>query len=196
MRSVPLMGAAAKGLVMVNAMTWLVRVFDAINEYVGRWVSWLTVFMVLVVTVVVIMRYIFSIGFIWMQESYVWAHGVVFMLGAGYTLLHDGHVRIDVFYRSASQTYRDIVNIIGCTIFALPLCWLVFDRSISYVTRSFGVMERSAEAGGMPFLFLLKGVILAFSLLLAMQAISLILRSVLSLGGHEVEPNYKDEGAA
>lgn len=181
---------------MIDALSWLVRIFDGINEYVGRAASWLTVFMVLAVTLIVIMRYIFAVGFIWMQESYVWAHGIVFMLGAGYTLLHDGHVRIDVFYRTASKTYKNIINIVGCTIFVLPVCWLIFDKSINYVTRSFGVMESSAEAGGMPFLFVLKGMIWGFSFLLALAAVSLILRSILSLAGHEVEPDYKDEGAA
>ncbi|MBT3331181.1 MAG: TRAP transporter small permease subunit [Rhodospirillaceae bacterium] len=181
---------------MVSILSWVVRLLDGINEYVGRTVSWLTVFMVLVVTLIVIMRYIFSIGFIWMQESYVWAHAIVFMLGAGYTLLHDGHVRIDIFYRTASQTYRDVVNIVGCIIFVLPICWIIFDRSIGYITRSFGVMESSAEAGGMPFLFVLKGMIWGFSFLLAIQAISLILRSLLSIAGHQVEPNYQDENAA
>lgn len=181
---------------MVKFLAMLVRLLDGINEYIGRTVSWLTVLMVLTVTVIVIMRYIFSIGFIWMQESYVWAHATVFMLGAGYTLLHEGHVRIDVFYRTASKTYKNIVNIIGCVVFVLPICWLVFERSVNYILRSYGVMESSAEAGGMPFLFLLKGLIWAFSLLLGMQAVSLTLRSILSLAGHEVLPNYKDENTA
>ncbi len=181
---------------MINALSWLVRIMDGINEQVGRVVSWLTVFMVVTVTLIVIMRYIFAVGFIWMQESYVWAHAFVFMLGAGYTLLHDGHVRIDVFYRTASKTYKNIVNIVGCLIFVLPICWIIFDKSIGYITRSFAIGETSAEAGGMPYLWLLKAAIWGFSALFAMQAVSLTLRSVLSLAGHEVEPNYQDEGAA
>jgi TRAP-type mannitol/chloroaromatic compound transport system permease small subunit len=142
------------------------------------------------------MRYIFSIGFIWMQEIYVWAHGIVFMLGAGYTFLYDGHVRIDVFYRTASQTYKDIVNIVGCVIFVLPVCWVIFDKSIGYITRSYGVMETSAEAGGMPFLFVLKGMLWGFSILLSLQAVSLIVRSSLSIAGHKAEPHCRDESAA
>lgn len=181
---------------MVNTLRWLVRILDGISEHVGRTVSWLTVFMVLVVTLIVIMRYIFSIGFIWMQEIYVWAHGIVFMLGAGYTFLYDGHVRIDVFYRTASQTYKDIVNIVGCVIFVLPVCWVIFDKSIGYITRSYGVMETSAEAGGMPFLFMLKGMLWGFSILLSLQAVSLIVRSSLSIAGHKVEPHCRDESAA
>jgi len=181
---------------MLNVMTLLVRIIDEINEHVGRVASWLTVFMVLTVTVIVVLRYVFAIGFIWMQESYVWAHGMVFMLGAGYTLLHDGHVRIDLFYRSASKTYKDIVNIIGSVIFVLPVCWIIFDKSINYVVRSFDLNESSAEAGGMPYLWILKSMIWAFAILLSMQAVSLTLRSVLSLAGRDVEPNYQDEGTA
>ena len=181
---------------MVSALTRFVRIADGINEYVGRIVSWLTVFMVLMVTIIVIMRYVFSIGYIWMQESYVWAHGIVFMLGAGYTLLHEGHVRIDVFYRTASSTYKSIVDIVGCTVFVLPICWIIFDKSIVYISRSFNVLESSAEAGGMPFLFILKGMLWGLAILMALQAISMIARNLLSLAGHEVEPDYRDQSVA
>ena len=104
----------------------LVHLIDTINETVGKLVAWLTVLMVVNVFTVVVLRYTFSIGWIWMQELYVWTHAVIFLLGAGYTLLHEGHVRIDVIYRDASVRYKAIVNILGCIFLATPLLILLF----------------------------------------------------------------------
>ena len=175
----------------MRLLAGLVRLIDSVNEMVGRCVSWLTVFMVVNVFVVVVLRYVFSIGWIWMQEMYVWAHGAVFMLGAGYTLLHDGHVRIDVIYRGASARYQALVNLFGSVFFAMPVIWIIYSKGLSYVLRSWKGMESSPEAGGLPGLFLLKGVILAFCILFALQFLSLALRSVLTLLGHDVPP-HKD----
>ena len=83
-----------------------VRFVDRLNDAVGRGVAWLTLAMVLIAFAVVLLRYVFSVGWVWMQESYVWLHGIVFMLGAGYTLLHQGHVRVDIFYRDAAARRR------------------------------------------------------------------------------------------
>ena len=74
---------------------------DEINDYVGRG-SLLTLLMIVITFAVVILRYVFSLGWVWMQESYVWLHGIIFMTGAGYMLLHNGYVRVDIFYRSSS----------------------------------------------------------------------------------------------
>ena len=81
-------------------MSILIRIsntIDQINELAGKAVSWLLILMILNVFVVVILRYAFSYGTIWMQETYIWMHSIVFLLGAGYTLAYDGHVRIDLF---------------------------------------------------------------------------------------------------
>ena len=111
------------GFTVKNSLIAVVRIIDGFNEWVGRAVSWLVVLMVINVFCVVVLRYIFSVGWIWMQETYVWMHGTVFMLGAGYTLLHDGHVRIDLFYREASARYKAAVNLVGSLFLALPLIW-------------------------------------------------------------------------
>lgn len=168
---------------LVPVVVWI----DRINNFVGQAVSMLTVLMVLNVFLVVVLRYTFSIGFIWMQETYTWMHGIVFMLGAGYTLLHNGHVRIDVFYRTASVRYRAVVDLIGSIVLVMPLMWVVWDRGLPMVQRSWRQVEKSAEASGLPGLFLLKTVILVFCILFALQAVSLAIRSVLALRGIEVE---------
>jgi TRAP-type mannitol/chloroaromatic compound transport system permease small subunit len=155
---------------------------------VGRFVAWLTVLLVVNVFIVVVLRYTFSIGWIWMQELYVWTHAVIFLLGAGYTLFHEGHVRIDIIYRDASILYKAIVNIFGCFFLAIPLLILLFDRSLPLIFRSWVNLEKSAEAGGMEGVFLLKTVIGVFAILFALQFLSMLLRNFLTLFGHEV-PN-------
>ena len=123
----------------------IAQLIDALNERVGRFVAWLTLFMVINVFIVVVLRYTFSIGWIWMQELYVWSHALIFLLGAGYTLLHEGHVRIDLIYRDASVKYKAIVNIFGCIFFATPLLILLFDRSLPLIIRSWINFEKSLK---------------------------------------------------
>ena len=89
----------------MGALAKYVRLVDRFMETVGRGVAWLTLAMVLTTFLVVLLRYGFALGWVWMQESYVWLHGVVFMIGAAYTLLHDDHVRVDIFYRPASPRH-------------------------------------------------------------------------------------------
>ena len=177
----------------MGALAGLVRIIDRINEVVGRGVAWLTVLMVVNVFVVVVLRYVFSIGWIWMQELYVWMHGMVFMLGAGYTLLHDGHVRIDVIYRPAGRRYRALVNLLGSLFLALPVIWVIYDRCLSYVIRSWVGSENSAEAGGLPALYILKTVIPVFCVLFSLQFVALAMRSFLTLVGRDM-PDVRREG--
>jgi len=170
-----------------NALVTLaavVRSIDRLNERVGRGVAWLTLAMVLITFAVVLLRYVFAIGWVWMQESYVWLHGIVFMLGAGYTLLHDGHVRVDIFYRGASARHKALVDLFGSLLLLLPVVVLIFAVSLEYVADSWSRLEESREAGGLPALFLLKSVILGFCVLLGLQGVALAGRSLLVLRGH------------
>ena len=168
----------------MSLLTSLIRIIDTVNETIGRFVAWLTVAMVVNVFVVVVLRYSFSIGWIWMQELYVWTHALVFLLGAGYTLLHEGHVRIDLIYRDASIRYKAIVNIFGCLFFAAPLLILLFDRSLPLITRSWINLEKSAEAGGMEGIFLLKTSIAVFAILFLLQFLAML--------GHEIPINHQE----
>ncbi len=159
------------------------RIVDRINEGVGRAVSWLTLTMVLVTFTVAVMRYGFNWGLVWVQEIYVWMHGIVFMLGAGYTLLHNGHVRVDVFYRPAGIRYKAWVDLLGSLFLLLPLVLVVLYESWPYVAESWSKLEESREAGGMPGLFLLKSVILLFAVLVGLQGLSLAAKALLALRG-------------
>lgn len=159
----------------------LVRAIDRLNDTIGRAMSWLTLAMVLVTFFVVVARYGFSWGRVWIQESYVWMHGAVFMLAAGYTLLHDGHVRVDVFYRPASDRYKAWVNLLGSLVLLMPMMAIVFWFALPYVQSSWVRLEMSREAGGLQGLFLFKTIIPAFCVLVALQGLALAGRSILVL---------------
>jgi len=154
---------------------------DALNNFIGRGVSWLTLFMALLMFVIVVLRYMFNMGWIWMQESVVFMHGLVFMLAAGYTLLNEEHVRIDILYRPMSEKKKAIVNIIGILFLLFPTCFVMFYYGFSYVSDSWSVLEGSMEAGGLPGVFALKSVILIFPVLVGLQGISKIIRALNTL---------------
>ena len=169
---------------MLSLLATLSRKIDAVNNVVGRAVSWLAIVMVLVQFVVVLMRYVFGLGSIMMQESVVYMYAVIFMAGAGYTLLRDGHVRIDIFYRGADRRRKALVNLCGVVIFLIPVSLLIWIKSFPYVASSWRVLEGSKETSGIPAVFLLKTIILVFAALLLLQGVSLAIRSLLILGGH------------
>ena len=180
----------------MDALARLVRGIDRLNDLIGKGVAWLTLLMVLITFFVCVMRYGFNWGRVWIQESYVWLHGIVFMVAAGYTLLHNGHVRVDIFYRPASARHKAWVDLFGTLVLLLPVVIMVFVVSWPYVAESWAKLEGSREAGGLQGLFLLKSVILVFCVLTGLQAISLAARSILVLKGHpEFGPEEPEVGA-
>lgn len=160
-----------------------IAAIDGINRAVGRAVAWLALAMALLQFAVVILRYVFAIGFIPAQEAIWYMHGTLFMLGAGFTLLYDGHVRVDVFYRATPARRRALVDLWGSVAFLIPLCVLTFILSWGYVVNSWAILESSAESSGLPLIFALKTVIWAFAVLLGLQGIALALRALAYLRG-------------
>jgi TRAP-type mannitol/chloroaromatic compound transport system permease small subunit len=158
----------------------LLAALDRISVVTGRLTSWLTVVMVLVTVVIVVMRYVFDAGAVWLQESVVWMHAVVFMVGAAYTLQQDEHVRVDIFYRTMSERGRAWVDLFGTLLFLLPLCVFLGYKAWDFVAVSWQVGESSREPGGMPYPFvpLLKSVLLIMPLLLALQGIAILVRAL------------------
>ncbi len=159
----------------------LAHLIDRINDVIGRAVSWLALFMVLVQFALVILRYVFGIGSIFVQESLLYAHGTMLMLAAGYTLATDGHVRVDIFYREATPRRKAATDLIGALVLLLPFCGLVAVTAWPYVLESWLTLEGSRETSGIPALFLLKSVILGFAVLLGLQGVALALRSAVRL---------------
>jgi TRAP-type mannitol/chloroaromatic compound transport system permease small subunit len=152
---------------------------------VGRLVSWLTLAMVLVTFAVVLLRYGFNLGWIWLQESVTYLHATVFMLAAAWALQDDGHVRVDVFYRDRSERHKAWVNLAGTGLFLVPLCVFFLASSWEYVLRSWQVMEGSREAGGLPLVFLLKSLILLLPALLLMQSVCQLVDAFRLLRGRD-----------
>ena len=121
----------------------LAKAIDSLNNKIGHSVAWLALFMVLVQFIVVLMRYVFGIGSIFMQESIIYMHGFLFMLGAGYTLLHGGHVRVDIFYGAASERKQAIVDFFGSIFLLFPVLALILIYGIPYVASSWEILESS-----------------------------------------------------
>ena len=162
------------------------RAIDRGNEMLGRTIAWLALFLVLLQFVVVVMRYVFGLGSVKMQESIVYMHATIFMVAAGYTLLHNGHVRCDIFYASASPRAKAAIDLFGVFAFLMPMCALIAWAAWPYVAASWAVREGSPEGSlGLPAVFLLKSVILVFAGLLSLQALSLAIHSALLLAGIE-----------
>ena len=177
----------------MRALHGLARAIDRLNEAIGVSVAWLALLTVLVEFTVVLMRYVFGIGSVKMQESIVYMHAMVFMIAAGYTLLHNGHVRIDIVYRPASARYKAWVDLLGSIFLLMPIVIMVFWLAWPYVAESWATREGSRESGGLPGLYLLKTVILAFCVLILAQGLSLARRSVLVLAGHPEFTPQEDE---
>ncbi len=183
----------------MNSPSGLVRTFqgayrfiDGLNEGIGRAISWLTLFMVLTTFTVVVLRYVFNMGSIAMQESISYMHGLTFMLGAAYTLKHGGHVRVDIFYREMSARSKALVDLFGTLFLLIPTFVFIALSSYDYVLSAWTVLEASPEAGGIPLVYLLKTAIPIMAILMLMQGLSMILRSMLVLMGVNVDPDTSD----
>jgi TRAP-type mannitol/chloroaromatic compound transport system permease small subunit len=162
-----------------------VEAIDSFSDVSGRVIAWLTLFMVLVTLLVVVLRYLFDFGWIWLQESVTWMHAAVLMLGAAYTLRHEEHVRVDVFYRRRGVRGQAWVDIFGALLFLLPMCGFLLWASLDYVSASWALKETSREAGGLPYPLvpLMKTLIPAASGLLLLQGLADLVRNVAVLRG-------------
>jgi len=139
--------------------------------------------MVLMTLVVVVLRYYFQSGSIALQESITYLHGLVFMLGIGFTLQRGGHVRVDIFYRGFSPQKKALVDLIGGLVFLLPVSLLILIFSWDYVVASWAIGETSEERSGIQGIYLLKTLLLLMPATLMLQGLAEILRSTLVLLG-------------
>jgi len=155
----------------------LLSLINRLNETVERIVSWFVLVMVIHTFVVVVLRYFFNVGWVWMQELVIYMHAVVFLLACPATLRKDGHVRVDIFYRNFSPKKQAWVNLLGSLFLLLPACFVIFYVAFPYVVDSWQVMEGSKDGGGLEAVYLLKTLIIVFSVLTALQGISLIGKS-------------------
>lgn len=179
--NVPNRGARRPWLAALTAVVSLCAVLDRINSLLGKGVRWLTVAVVLVQFTVVLLRYFFGTSFIVLQETVIYLHAAVFMLGAGFTLLHDGHVRVDVFYGEGSPRRKALIDLGGVLILLVPACVAILWFTWGSVTRSWAILEGPLFVGGIPAVFLLKSLIPAFAILLLLQGTAMALRAGMCL---------------
>ncbi|MCU7891052.1 MAG: TRAP transporter small permease subunit [Candidatus Thiodiazotropha sp. (ex Ustalcina ferruginea)] len=168
---------------VIVSLERLVKLFEHLNEWLGRAVSWLSLFMVLVTFTVVVLRYVFDLGWIWVQESVTFMHGALFLIGAAYTLKHEGHVRVDIFYQRRSSKGRAWVDLFGTLFLLLPVCLFIFTISWDYVAQSWSLQEGSREAGGLDGVYLFKSLILIMAGLMLLQGMTMIIRSLSQILG-------------
>lgn len=161
---------------MLAFADWL----NSINRLVGNFVRWIAVAMVIMQFGVVLLRYVFGVSFIFLDESVLYLHCALFMLGGGYTLLVDRHVRVDIFYSRWSEKSQATLNAYGAILALIPgslitawFCW-------PFVANSWINLDGAISVGGIPASFLLKSLILAFCVLLAIQGVACLMRDLIT----------------
>ena len=157
-------------------MLWLADWIDALNRAVAQFVRWFALAMALVQFGIVIGRYIFGVNSIWVQESVLYLHASLFMFAAGYTLLVDKHVRVDIVYARVSNASRRCIDITGHLLFLLPAMGVLAWWSWPSVRNSWKLLEGPISVGGIEAVFLLKSLIPIFCLLVALQSVANLLR--------------------
>ena len=147
----------------------IIKILSVINNKIGLIGSFFILLLIFLVSLSVILRYVFSIGFIWLQDLYIWTHAIFILLGISYTLKKDGHVRIDLFYKDFNKKQKKIINLIGVIIFGIPLTYLLLTNGLDYFTRSYNLNESSKESGGLPYIYILKFFIFFLGVLLFIE---------------------------
>ena len=169
-----------------------VRAIDWMSNQAFLWARWLSLWLVLVQFAVVVLRYVFGIGYIFLQESLLYFHGTLFLISASGALLHEGHVRIDIFYRGLSGAGKAWVDFIGAYAFLFPVIAVIAAASAPYVSASWSVLEGSKETSGIPAIFVLKTMILVFAGLMFAQGIAFATRAAIVILG--AAPPGKPQG--
>ncbi|MGA2568080.1 MAG: TRAP transporter small permease subunit [Pseudolabrys sp.] len=162
-------------------MTALADRIDRLTTAVGRAVAWLALAIVLLQFTLVVARYLFGLGSIWLTETVIYAHATLFMLAAAWTLRAGGHVRVDVFYAEASPRTKAIIDLAGSLLLLLPFAAVLIWLSVPYAARSWAILERSQESSGLPLVYALKTLIPLFAVMMALQGIAQAIRALAAL---------------
>jgi TRAP-type mannitol/chloroaromatic compound transport system permease small subunit len=167
--------------VIQQSLTRFADRIDRLTTAIGRTVAWLILAIVLVQFALVVARYVFGAGSIRLTETVIYAHATLFMLAAAWTLRAGGHVRVDVFYAEASPRTQATIDLIGALLMLLPFTGVLIWFSVPYAARSWAILERSQETSGLPLVFVLKTLIPAFAVLMALQGIAQAIRALAAL---------------
>lgn len=169
----------------VRAAARGVSVIDALCRYSGYVVAWATLGTVVLCFATVYLRYVMGTGLIWLQESYIWTHVVVIVMGAGYTMMTGGFVRVDVFYSRWTVRQRALSDMVMTLVLLLPFL-IVFGTAVwTFWSASFASDEGSLNPGGMGNFWILKATLLGFVVLVGLQGLAFVLRGMMVLAGYE-----------
>ncbi|MFC4216409.1 TRAP transporter small permease subunit [Pseudophaeobacter arcticus] len=157
-------------------MQRLITVLDGFSRTTGNLLRWLALAMLLAQFLIVIARYVFGYSSVAAQESVLYMHATLFMLGAGYTLLNDGHVRVDIFYDRLSAAGKNRIDLAGHLLLLMPAMGMVIYWSWPAVANSWKILEGPISVGGIKAVFLMKSLIPAFCILVLLQSLSCVLR--------------------
>ena len=159
----------------------ILNLINKINVTLGKFFSWALLIMVLLTCIIVVLRYLFNLGFIWMQELVRYLYACVFMVCAAYTLAEDEHVRVDIFYSKLTNKWKSLINTVGSLIFLIPFCFSIIFYSFTYVINSWAQLEGSLEERGLHAVFLLKSLIWVFAIMLLLQSIYIVFKGIKKL---------------
>lgn len=162
-------------------MKKIIDFLNNVTEKIGSLMSWVSVLMVVVISLDVIIRYLFKFTFIWIVELEIYLFGFLFLFGSGYTLKHGKHVRVDVFYSKLSEKGKAWIDLLGGLLYLVPWCYIVIIGSWKYAYSSFLIGEGSAQPGGLPALYILKFAIAIGFFLLLLQGSANILNSIYTI---------------
>jgi len=154
---------------------------DRLNTQIGRAAAWLVLVVVLLQFALVVARYLFGLGSLWLSETVIYAHATLFLLAGAWTLSVGAHVRVDIFYADASLRAKAVIDLIGALLLLLPFSLVLLWLSWPYVERSWAILEHSQEASGLPLVFALKTLIPLFAVLMALQGLAQAIRAVEAL---------------
>ena len=160
------------------------------SQVTGKSIAWLTLFMVLFSVFNVLASWLFDISWIWLRESVTWMHGANFLLAAAYTLNRQAHVRVDIFYTKMSRRKQALVDFVGTLLLLLPTSIFIAWASWPAFLLSWRVGEVSSEAGGLPAVYLLKGLLLLMPLMLILEAINQLGKSSIILFSNHPTGQY------
>ena len=169
----------------MNFMHTLYSLIDSVSDRLGKVFAWLTLTLVVVMAVIVVLRYVFQIGSIALQESVIYINALIFTFGVAYTLKEQGHVRVDIFYSRLGIKQRAIIDLLGSVLFLIPSALFIMWISWDYVSVSWRIREGSAESSGLPYVYLLKSTILLLPALLLLQGLSEATKSISTIRRRE-----------
>ena len=167
-------------------MTRIADTIDSILKKVCEVFLWANFVLIFVIVFQVIARYAFNWTSTAVEELQWHLYSVAMLTGIAYGITSESHVRADILYGKFTDKWKNIVEIITITLFILPFFSFIFYHSLSFVERSYAVSEASGSPGGLPYRWLIKGVIPFACCLINLAALSRLLKTISRLRGKDV----------